>query len=219
MAAPSLVLFDVVETLVSLDPVRAALPGVGLAPEEVELLFTRLLRDAFALSVSGTPTPFPEVAVSALQVLAPDAPPADVEQAVAAFRDAPAQPDARLAIERLVEGGVRVAALSNGTLDATTDVLQRAGLAEHLEAVVSVDELGAWKPSPHVYRAAVERFDVAPADAALVAVHAWDVHGARHAGLRTGWCRRLEGVWASAFDRADVEADDLFELAGLLLRL
>ena len=218
MAAPALVLFDVVETLVSLDPLRDALPDVGLAPEEVELVFSRLLRDAFALAASGTPKPFPQVATSALQVLAPDAEPGAVKQVVQAIGQAPAQLDARPAIERLVDAGVRVAALSNGTLDTTTSVLERTGLAEHLEAVLSVDDLGTWKPAAQAYRGAVERLGVEPSDAALVAVHAWDVHGARHAGLRTGWCRRLEGVWASAYDRADVEGDDLFEVAGLLLR-
>lgn len=36
-------------------------------------------------------------------------------------------------------------------------------------------------------------------DVALVAVHSWDVHGARRAGLTTGWCSRIEGAFPSIF--------------------
>lgn len=207
--APEVVLLDVVETLVSLEPVREALPQVGLGPEALDLLFARLLRDAFALAASGTPRAFPDVAASALAVLAPGR---DPEPVLAAFKELPLHPDAAPAVARLRERGARVVALSNGTSAGTRALTAPLGLDDAL----SVEDAGTWKPRAEVYRYACDRLGVDPSRAALVAVHAWDVHGARAAGLRTGWCSRLEGAWAPAFDRADVEGADLLEVADRL---
>jgi len=59
------------------------------------------------------------------------------------------------------------------------------------------------------YELAVREAGV-PADrVALVAVHSWDVHGARQVGLTTGWCPRLEGEQTPVFAPADITADTL----------
>ncbi|MBA3248738.1 MAG: hypothetical protein H0T66_00140 [Geodermatophilaceae bacterium] len=56
-----------------------------------------------------------------------------------------------------------------------------------------------------------------PERMALVAAHAWDCHGARQAGLRTGWVSRLEGAVGAIYRPADVIGRTLDEVAlGLL---
>jgi 2-haloacid dehalogenase len=52
-----------------------------------------------------------------------------------------------------------------------------------------------------------------------VAVHAWDCHGAKRAGLTTGWASRLEGGYGGLFAPADVTGADLAEVADGLLAL
>jgi 2-haloacid dehalogenase len=52
---------------------------------------------------------------------------------------------------------------------------------------------------------------------ALVAAHSWDIHGARRAGLTTGWVSRLEGQPPAVFDRADVSGPDLVTVVSALL--
>ena len=47
---------------------------------------------------------------------------------------------------------------------------------------------------------------------AMVAVHAWDVHGAKQAGLVTGWADRLEGRWNAAMAHPDVTGSSLVEV-------
>lgn len=54
---------------------------------------------------------------------------------------------------------------------------------------------------------------------ALVAVHAWDCHGAKKAGCLSGWCSRLEGKPGDVFLPADVTGDDLIEVVDQLLAL
>jgi 2-haloacid dehalogenase len=54
---------------------------------------------------------------------------------------------------------------------------------------------------------------------ALVAVHAWDCHGAKRAGALAGWCARLEHKPGDVFLPADVTGESLTEVADKLLSL
>ena len=65
---PKAILFDLFETVFSLDAVRAALGKAG-HPDLLDLLFARMLRDGFALAASEKHRPFPEIAGNALQGL------------------------------------------------------------------------------------------------------------------------------------------------------
>jgi 2-haloacid dehalogenase len=64
---PSVVVFDVVETLMSPEPLRPRFADVGAPPELLEGWFDRLLRDGMALTLAGDYEPFPRVADAALR--------------------------------------------------------------------------------------------------------------------------------------------------------
>lgn len=214
---PDAVVFDVVETLFGLDPVATALESCGVAAATFDVFFTRLLRDGFALGATGATRSFAELADGALSVVAPTLDDDARRVVLGAFGDLDAHPDVRPALDRLGAAGVRVAALTNGSAANTARLLHRNGLADHVELVMSVDEVGAWKPRPEPYHHALARLELPGHRVAMVAVHAWDVHGARSAGMLTGWASRLEGVYAPVFDPPDVRGGDLVEVVEGLL--
>jgi 2-haloacid dehalogenase len=216
---PSAVTVDVVETLVSLDAVAAVLDEFGVGAHALERLFTRLLRDGFALAASGAFRPFREVADGALATVAPVLTARQRTEVLAAFARLEAYPDARPALQRLRRAGVPVAALTNGAAATTTALLERAGLSAVVNRVISIDEVRTWKPAPAPYRHAADVMGVEPGRLAHVAVHGWDVHGARHAGLMTGWASRLEGTFPAIFDPPDVAGADLVDVVDRLLAL
>ena len=125
-------------------------------------------------------------------------------------------PDVRPALKLLRSRDVRVVTLANGSAEMTERLLDRAGLRSLVEATLSVNEAKAWKPRPEPYLAACRAVGVAPPRAALVAVHSWDVHGAAAAGLRTGWCSRLEGEFPPAFIAPTVRGTTLVEVVDQL---
>ena len=205
---PQVVVFDVVETLASLDAVAERLAEHGLDRAVLAGWFTRLLRDAMALTAAGGYAGFAEVATSALHAQTKgELTDAQLEHVVAGFGELTAQPDAVAAVRAACDAGLRVFTLSNGAADTTRGFLERVGLADDVEAVLSIDDVRAWKPSAAVYRHALARAGVQPHDAALVAVHSWDIYGAHQAGLTTGWCPRLEHIPTPLFGTADVVAD------------
>ena len=88
------------------------------------------------------------------------------------------------ALARLRAGGARLAVVSNWDV-SLHDVLERTGLRGLVDAVVISAELGAAKPDPAIFRAALERLGATAAEAMHVgdSMEA-DVAGARAAGLR-----------------------------------
>jgi 2-haloacid dehalogenase len=216
---PELVLFDAVETLFSLSPVAAALERLGLGEGALDRFFTRLLRDGFALGCSGRVRTFPELAAATLAWLAPEATGDARSSVLAAFRDLPAHADVVPAMGRLHADGVRMAVLTNGSAALTAHLVSSNRLEGFVERVISVEEVGVWKPSALPYQHAVAGFGLDPSQVAMVAVHAWDTHGARGAGLTAGWADRLEGSYSAAFDAPHVRGHDLLDVANALAAL
>ncbi len=217
---PHTVAFDVVETLISLEPLRPRFVDIGLPASILERWFDRMLRDGMALTLAGDYAPFPEVAQAALRVigggrLTDD----DVKHVLDGFATLPAQPDAEQAMQVLADAGVSVVCLSNGAREATEAFLDRSGLDRFVDQVISVADVRMWKPPRAVYEHALSRIGRPADDVALVAVHAFDCHGAHAAGLTTGWAGRLEKHYAEIFTRADVIGEDLVEVATQLTAL
>lgn len=217
---PHTVAFDVVETLISLEQLRPRFVEIGLHPSTLERWFDRMLRDGMALTLAGDYEPFPAVAAAALRVIGGGRlGDGDVQHVLDGFATLPAQPDAERAMQVLADAGVAVVCLSNGARESTDAFLDRSGLHRFVEQVISVADVRMWKPPRAVYDHALSRIGRPAADVALVAVHAFDCHGAHAAGLTTGWAARLERHYAEIFTRADVIGEDLVEVAKALVAL
>ncbi len=217
---PEVVVFDVVETLASLDAVADRLAELGLDRAVLAGWFTRMLRDGMALTAAGGFAGFAEVAASALHTETRGAlTDAQSDRVVAGFGELAPHPDAVAAVRAAREAGLRVFTLSNGAAASTRAFLERAGIADDVEAVLSIDDVRAWKPAPVVYEHALAHAGVPAERAALVAVHSWDLYGARQVGMTTGWAPRLEGAPTPLFGSADVVGDTLDALIGALATL
>ncbi|MGH8868053.1 MAG: haloacid dehalogenase type II [Actinomycetes bacterium] len=212
------VALDVLETCVALEPLRTRFTEVGQPAHLLDTWFARTLRDGAVLAAAGGFHPFREVGAAALRTVTRDALDDDaVAYVLGGMSRLPAHPDLAPAVERLRTAGVRVMAVTNGGVDVARRLLEDAGVLPQLDHVLSIDDVGAWKPSPRVYHAAAARGGAPPDQTALVAAHAWDCHGARRAGLASGWVSRWEGRWPDVFDRPDVEGPDLVAVADALL--
>ena len=93
-------------------------------------------------------------------------------------------------LARLRQAGLKTAILSNGTPAMLEAVVGRAGLGAMFDAVLSVEEVGAFKPDPRVYRLAVDRLACPAAAIAFQSSNAWDAHAASPFGMQVVWCNR-----------------------------
>lgn len=103
-------------------------------------------------------------------------------------------PDAVPALQELRSRGVRLVACTNWDVSVSGQ-LERVGLLELLDGVVSSAEAGAAKPNPAVFEAALRLAGAAPAEALHVGDSPEaDVAGARAAGMRAVLLDREGGV-------------------------
>jgi 2-haloacid dehalogenase len=98
--------------------------------------------------------------------------------------------DARQVLQGLKARGDITAILSNGSPKMLAAAVEAAAIAGDLDAVLSVDAIGIYKPRPEVYALVTERFKLVPRDIVLVSSNRWDIMGAAAFGLCTAWINR-----------------------------
>jgi 2-haloacid dehalogenase len=217
------VAFDVNETLSDMAPLAAQFTAAGLPADLRTAWFASTLRDGFALAAAGTEAPFADIAGDALRTLLHGRPDltAEVEDVVAAvlgaFQQLGVHPDVADGMRTLARGGLRLVTLTNGAASVGRGLLERAGLGDLVEAYLSVEEAGRWKPAPQAYQLAADRTGVPQERIALVAVHPWDTDGAKRAGMTSVWINRTGVEYPSVFTPPDIVGADLPAVAAQLL--
>lgn len=217
---PHVMVFDVNETLSDMSGMADYFAEIGAPPTLSGTWFASLLRDGFALTVSGANPDFGDLAATSLAGMLTARGVDDVDQAVREvmreFTSLPVHADVVDGIRALAAAGIRLVTLSNGGTAVAEGLVERNGIAVNFERLLSVQDAPAWKPALPAYQYALDVCGVAAGDAMLVAVHPWDIHGASQAGLRTAYVNRNGTPYPTFFDSPDVEVTSLTDLASRL---
>ena len=97
----------------------------------------------------------------------------------------------------------RLAVLSNGNPEMLESALAAGGIRDRFEHVLSVDEVGVYKPHPSVYELAVKAFRLPPEQILFVSSNPWDAAGAKTFGFPVAWVNRK----GTTFERLGVTPD------------
>lgn len=119
------------------------------------------------------------------------------------YQRLPAFADVAPGLAAVRAAGHRLFAFSNGPAADVEAVLDAAGLLGGMHGIISVDALRTFKPAPAVYAYARRTSGAWSSPCWLVSGNAWDVIGARSAGLDAAWVRRSS---RSVFDPWGIEA-------------
>ncbi|MBV2360100.1 haloacid dehalogenase type II [Thalassococcus sp. CAU 1522] len=93
-------------------------------------------------------------------------------------------------LARLKAAGKACAILSNGSPDMLEGAVDSAGIGTYLDAVLSVEAVGIFKPARAVYDMVGARFGCAPEAVLFVSSNGWDAAGAAAYGFQTVWVNR-----------------------------
>jgi len=126
-------------------------------------------------------------------------------------------PEVRETLSRLRAAGLKLAILSNGTPAMLAAVVRHNGLESFLDAVLSVEEVGVFKPHPAVYGLASDRLQIAPTAICFLSSNAWDAYSAKASGLRVLWCNRFSQASERIPATPDGEIQDLSAVPSMLL--
>jgi 2-haloacid dehalogenase len=125
-------------------------------------------------------------------------------------------PDAVAAARAVRDAGIAAAILSNGTPAMLAAIIGGAGLASLLDPVLSVEEVGVFKPHPRVYQLACDRLGLAAGAILFVSSNGWDAWAASAFGMRVVWCNRQGLARERLPGTPDHEVRSLAELPALL---
>lgn len=114
-----------------------------------------------------------------------------------AFLTPAAYAEASTVLDRLRHAGRKTAILSNGTPLMLAAAVNAANLREVLDGILSVEDVGIYKPHPSVYELACDRLAVPPHAVLFVSGNFWDAAGAAAFGFRAVWINR-QGAPADA---------------------
>ena len=125
-------------------------------------------------------------------------------------------PEVPEVLRALKKAGISTAILSNGSPDMLEAAVRHTGIGDDLDAVLSVEAVGVYKPHPSVYEFAARHFGVPLPEVSFQSSNAWDAVAAATFGMRVVWCNRYGQQRERLTAEPDVEVETLSALPQIL---
>lgn len=138
-------------------------------------------------------------------------------QLMACYMSIPAYPEVTETLQRLKAGGMKLAILSNGSPAMLSAAVGHAGLSTFFDAVISVEEVGVFKPHPSVYALPEKHLGITAEHSCFVSSNGWDAFSAKAFGYRVMWCNRFNQPSECLPSMPDGTMDSLSMLPGVVL--
>ncbi|WP_116130963.1 haloacid dehalogenase type II [Tropicimonas sp. IMCC34043] len=186
-------LFDVTAAArrAAAEPAGAALSGrwQGLAT----LWRDKQLQYTWLRAITGAHADFARVTAEALDYALEQlelADPALRTRLLKLYDELDAYPEVPATLAALKATGVRTAILSNGSPAMLEAAVASAGVGTMLDALLSVESAGVYKPDARVYDLVGAEFGCDRSEVLFVSSNGWDAAGARGYGFATAWVNR-----------------------------
>lgn len=182
--------FDAYGTLFDVHaPMRKLAPEIGERAEEVSKLWRqKQLEYSWLRSLMGAHADFWHVTGDALDYALEHfsiSEPGLRDEIMALYLRLEPYPEAAAALEAVKARGKLTAILSNGSPAMLEAAVRHAGLEKLFNMVLSVEDVGIYKPSRRVYRHAMQKLQLQDAPAVcFVSANTWDAQGAAQFGFQ-----------------------------------
>lgn len=193
MKKPTVILFDVNETLMDLNPLKKKINAVLSNDNGFQIWFGMLLQ--YSLVDNSTEYhDFSSIASATLDMAADNLGvhlnSTKKQEALTTIKKLKAYPDVNIGLQILKEAGFRLATLTNSPLSTLSAQLASAGIQKYFEATLSIDQVKKYKPAKESYEYAANSLGVTKNEIIMVAAHGWDIAGALHSGLQGAFIER-----------------------------
>ena len=136
---------------------------------------------------------------------------ADVRRIMEGWQELNPFPDSVPGLQRL-RSKFKLVVLSNGENDYLAQIVKNR-IRFDFDAVISVEDVGVFKPNPQVYRYAARILKAEPCELMMVSAHSFDAVGARASGYRAAYVNRYDLPYDETPYQFDIEARDFLDLA------
>jgi len=220
---PKVLFFDVNETLLDLTVMKKQVgDALGGNQELLSLWFTTMLQYSLVVSASGQYKPFGHIGAAALQMVAANnnivIPEEEARNIVVkSMQNLPPHPEVKDALNTLKTEGYTLVALTNSNDESLKIKIEKAGLTQYFDDLLSIESVGKFKPFTDVYNWASNKMNTKPEDCMLIAAHGWDVAGALWAGWRAAFVGRPGQQTFPLAPNTEINESDLQKVADILV--
>jgi len=128
------------------------------------------------------------------------------------FKYLRANHDIRDSFKILRKHNIKIATLTNGPKKNSINLLKSNNLLELVDYQFSIEGIKIWKPHPEPYLFVSKKLNYHPNEIIMIAVHGWDINGAKKVSMKTGYIKSYEKKLSSYYHKADLEAEKCKEL-------
>lgn len=223
--APSVLVFDVAETLLDLQPLRPLFQRVFGNGAMVDEWFGETILYSETATLTNTFTPFGQLGAGVFRMLGrihnvsiDEADFAELGKGLAAL---PPHPDVPDSLRKLKAADFRLVTLTNSRATPGQGPLQAAGLADLFEQQFTAEAVRRYKPAHETYRMVAQAMGTQPSALCMIASHPWDLIGARTAGCSAALIQRagVAPIIVRGLMQPQIVAPTLTEIAAQLVRV
>ena len=134
-----------------------------------------------------------------------------------AYLELKTYPEVSEVLSKLKDAGMKTAILTNGSPKMIEAAVNNSNIAHLLDACLSVESVGIFKPDPRVYQMAVNELGVSAKNISFQSSNAWDASAASSFGMTVAWVNRFGQSVERLPGKPDAELRELNGLPGLVL--
>ncbi len=124
--------------------------------------------------------------------------------------------DSLKVLKTIKEKGLFTAILSNGSKEMLTSVVESNGLKQHLDKVVTIEDVRLFKTAPQAYGLLLKAFPVKKEEILFVSSNAWDALAAKWYGFDVFWVNRLDHPFEEIGEKPNYEGNTLSKVLEII---
>ena len=118
-------------------------------------------------------------------------------------------------LKNLKEKNVKTCILSNGSPSLLNELTAHAKVQDLFDDLISIEEVGIYKPHPKVYELVTKKFDCKPDEVCFLSSNTWDIVGGGIFGYQSIWVDRFGKTFDKLGYQPKFKIKDLSELIKL----
>ncbi|WP_373514539.1 haloacid dehalogenase type II [Persicitalea sp.] len=221
---PTVLFFDVNESLLDLENLKKSVAmALGDREDLVPLWFTTMLQYSLVSTTSRQYGDFGIIGAATLRMVAANhdvqLTESEAKEALKPMRSLPPHPEVKEALQKLRNAGYKLVSLTNSSNQGVQAQFKNAGLTDYFDEMLSIEDVGKYKPDRDVYDWAARKMGAQPNECMMVAAHGWDIAGAIWAGWRGAFIARPGQQLYPLAPLPEINEPDLLKIAEKLIDL
>lgn len=221
MTKEPILVFDVNETLLDMQPVATILTRIFTRPDAFRLWFDQLLIYSETFALTKEPVSFSEMGKATFLMLADyyevTLTKTEITEWQQAFASMPPYAEVTQALSTLKKAEFKLFTLTNNPVSVQKQQLSHCAIEHYFDGFYSTQAVESVKPDPLTYHHVEAALQIQPSDFMMIACHIWDTIGAAKVGWQSCFIKRPNNALLPLGPQPDLVFETLAEFAEFMI--